>query len=275
MKTLDGMKPAYNAQIAVDSAHQVIVAQEVNTRIADQGQLPAMVQQVQENCNAPPEAVSADGGYYAHSTVEELERKQIEAYLPLPPRARGEFEWVEEEGAYRCPVGHWLRAYRMRKGMMIFRTYCCKGCANAGACGVKGCLKEIHRPLGGKAVEKLARRMKSEEGQAIYAARKQIVEPVLGVLKHDRGFRRFLLRGRSGAGAEWSLMCIAHNLGKWMQAVFPAGSGAGLCTSSAWSEKVADICACALTLLCSWARVVAGQRLWFFPAGRGKLALAA
>ena len=69
---------------------------------------------------------------------------------------------------------------------------------------------------------RLDRRMASEAGQALYAARKAIVEPVFGRFKHNWGVRRLLLRGKSGAQAEWSLTCIGHNLSKLIQAGSPS-----------------------------------------------------
>ena len=42
--------------------------------------------------------------------------------------------------------------------------------------------------------------------------RKVIVEPVFGVIKHVRGFRRWTVRGLEGVRTQWSLLCTAHNL---------------------------------------------------------------
>ena len=56
--------------------------------------------------------------------------------------------------------------------------------------------------------EKLA----SEEGRALYAQRKAVVEPVFGQLKEGRGFRRFSLRGHELVSAEWQLISLTHNL---------------------------------------------------------------
>ncbi|MDE2059541.1 MAG: transposase [candidate division NC10 bacterium] len=49
-------------------------------------------------------------------------------------------------------------------------------------------------------------------GQAIYALRKTIVEPVFGQIKAERGFRRFASRGQAKVTAEWLLICLTHNL---------------------------------------------------------------
>ena len=56
--------------------------------------------------------------------------------------------------------------------------------------------------------EKLA----GEEGRAVYAQRKAIVEPVFGQVKEVRGFRRFSLRGLRLVGEEWQLVCLTHNI---------------------------------------------------------------
>lgn len=62
--------------------------------------------------------------------------------------------------------------------------------------------------------ERMARKLATKKGRAIYAKRKQIVEPVFGQIKEARGFRRFLLRGLEAVKAEWSLVCLTHNLMK-------------------------------------------------------------
>ena len=49
-------------------------------------------------------------------------------------------------------------------------------------------------------------------GAAVYAARKAIVEPVIGQIKQARGFRQFLLRGFEKVQGEWSLVCTTHNI---------------------------------------------------------------
>jgi cytochrome oxidase assembly protein ShyY1 len=58
----------------------------------------------------------------------------------------------------------------------------------------------------------MARRLKTAEGKALYKLRKQTVEPVFGIIKEVMGFRRFLLRGRTKVGLEWTLVCVSYNL---------------------------------------------------------------
>jgi Transposase DDE domain len=55
-------------------------------------------------------------------------------------------------------------------------------------------------------------RLRSEAGQARYRRRQALVEPVIGVLKEQRGMRRFRLRGLEKVSVETALACVAFNL---------------------------------------------------------------
>jgi len=65
---------------------------------------------------------------------------------------------------------------------------------------------------GGTLVQRMSRRLKQGGHRSRYRLRKQTVEPVFGQIKGARGFRQFHLRGLMKVTAEWSLICLAHNL---------------------------------------------------------------
>jgi transposase len=67
-------------------------------------------------------------------------------------------------------------------------------------------------PEGSTVVDKMTRKLQTKSGATIYAARKSIVEPVFGQIKHARGFRQFLMRGIEKVKAEWALVCATHNI---------------------------------------------------------------
>jgi transposase len=67
-------------------------------------------------------------------------------------------------------------------------------------------------PKNATTIDRMARKLQTKTGAAIYAARKGIVEPVIGQIKHARGFRQFLLRGFEKVQGEWSLVCTTHNI---------------------------------------------------------------
>ena len=57
----------------------------------------------------------------------------------------------------------------------------------------------------------------TEAGAALYKQRGQLIEPIFGHTKHNRGFTRFARRGRSAARTEWRLIASTHNLVKLHQ----------------------------------------------------------
>jgi hypothetical protein len=74
-------------------------------------------------------------------------------------------------------------------------------------------------PNGLSVADRMRRRLRTKGGHAIYAQRKVTVEPVIGQIK-GRGFRRFSLRGVTGAKDEFQLVCAVHNLVKlWRMGV--------------------------------------------------------
>jgi hypothetical protein len=71
-------------------------------------------------------------------------------------------------------------------------------------------LSEERREL----LEEMRERLLSNEGKAKYKKRLFTVELPFGNIKHNLGYRSFLLRGLEKVDAEFKLMCIGHNLKK-------------------------------------------------------------
>jgi transposase len=67
-------------------------------------------------------------------------------------------------------------------------------------------------PKNATIIDRMSRKLAAKAGAAVYAARKGIVEPVIGQIKQARGFRQFLLRGFKKVQGEWSLVCTTHNI---------------------------------------------------------------
>jgi len=89
---------AYNAQAAVDSAHQVIVAAEITNQPSDRGQAEPMMDVVETNTGRLPRQLSADAGYFSSDAVKNLAVHGIDVYMPpdkmrhgstVPPVPRG------------------------------------------------------------------------------------------------------------------------------------------------------------------------------------------
>lgn len=60
--------------------------------------------------------------------------------------------------------------------------------------------------------DKMAYKLRTAVGDALYRLRKSTVEPVVGIIKEVLGFRQFSLRGLANAAGEWTLVCLAYNL---------------------------------------------------------------
>jgi len=73
-------------------------------------------------------------------------------------------------------------------------------------------------PHDASVIEQMRHKLRTTLGRQIYGKRKAVVEPVFGQIKEARGFRRFSFRGVKAVQAEWSLVCLTHNLLKLFRA---------------------------------------------------------
>ena len=119
----------YNAQIAVDSASQVIVAVEVTQEANDKQQLLPMIARIVANLGQTPEKVSADAGYFSEANVTDESVKDVDLYVATGRDKHGS---AVETGSDPPPVGaapkeamrHKLRTeagravYKMRKAIV-------------------------------------------------------------------------------------------------------------------------------------------------------------
>ena len=87
MKMSDGgFRPAYNIQIASVPGSQVIVGVQVSTCASDQGQVPAMVAEVEARTGQRPAEYLVDGGYTDKASVEHCAAQGVTLYGPEPQR---------------------------------------------------------------------------------------------------------------------------------------------------------------------------------------------
>jgi transposase len=75
----------YNAQAAVDSAHQIVVACHLTPHPTDVGEFVPLLNAVVENTGHAPAVVSADAGYFSEANVRAAEGHAVDVYI-LPDR---------------------------------------------------------------------------------------------------------------------------------------------------------------------------------------------
>ena len=131
MKNADGaFIQAYNAQAAVDAAHQIIVSATVTAQAADAPHLVPVATAIAENTGHAPRRLSADAGYYSEDAVTALVAQGIDPYIasdkvthgqPVPPAPRGRIPAALSAKArmqrkLRTQAGH--AVYKMRKAIV-------------------------------------------------------------------------------------------------------------------------------------------------------------
>lgn len=84
MKTsTEGFQQCYNAQVAVDGEHQIIVATQVTAKASDQGQMMGLLAEVEEIFKETPRRVLADAGYCNEADLQALEARGVDGYVAL------------------------------------------------------------------------------------------------------------------------------------------------------------------------------------------------
>ena len=84
-----GFVQAYNAQAAVDSGSQIIVAAELTQQAVDSRQLINMLVKVGANTGEMPKTVTADAGYFSEANVTAPVLAGIDLYIPPNQREKG------------------------------------------------------------------------------------------------------------------------------------------------------------------------------------------
>jgi len=131
MKNGDGaFVQAYNAQAAVDAAHQVIVATDVTAQPADAPHLEPMVTAIAQNTGQAPQRLSADAGYFSEDAVKALATDEIDPYIatekvkhgqPVPAAPRGRIPAdlsVKERMRRKLRTKTGRAVYKMRKAIV-------------------------------------------------------------------------------------------------------------------------------------------------------------
>src|SRR5262244_2060754 len=175
-----------NAQASVDAAHQIIVACDVTAASNDKQQAEPMAQMTMAHLAQAGSAIPKD----ATGAMQKIPATYDSGYYSAAAAAA-----VEQLG-----FDPYMATERQRRHA-----------------------PEAESPDRlATAQERMAAKVRTPEGRAVYARRKVIVEPVFGQIKEGRGFRRFLLRGLDNIRGEWRLVCVTHNLLKiWRYAGAP------------------------------------------------------
>jgi len=124
----------YNVQVAVNTAHHLIIAHEVTNSGTDRAQLANMGVQAKEALSVDKLEAVADRGYYSSTEIKTCDDAGIAVTLPKPMTSgaksdgrfgKQDFVYNAAEDVYRCPAGEKL-TYRMtseQDGKMMRRYW--------------------------------------------------------------------------------------------------------------------------------------------------------
>jgi transposase len=168
-----GYEQCYNAQAVVDAdGAQLVLGARITQCASDSNELEKDVRAVPESVGKI-ERVLADSGYVNEKQVEALESDDIDVYMATGAESKQR-----------------RRKYDYRPN--------------------KAAKKETQK-VKASWLMRMKSKLETETGRALYARRKQTVEPVFGIIKHCMGFRQFLLRGLEKVTGEWQLVTTAYN----------------------------------------------------------------
>ena len=169
------MKEGYIApgyNVQLATEHQVILGYGVSSDRNDTKLLKPTVEEVKERTGRKPETISSDSGYGTKKNYRYLKKERIAPYIPYPSYEQERI--LKNKGLFTPPKqpDRELEKYKFRQRL----------------------------------------RLQSEEGKLMMKRRREDVEPVIGNLKRNLGFRRFSLRGKRKCELELGLFSVAHNL---------------------------------------------------------------
>ena len=214
---------SYNAQIAVDCKHKLIVEQEVCTQVGDLGLLAKTAEPAREILGVDEINVVADGGYFKIEDIEACENTGLVAYVAKPQRgsavrqgffAKDAFYYDGDKNQYTCPAGAHLKPrYRRKLRDTILIDYCnraaCKACNLKVQC-TGFSFRRIVRYENEAVLDRMAVRVKANP--EIMNERRNSVEHPFGSIKQWMGQGAFLMRRLENVRAEFSLTALAYNI---------------------------------------------------------------
>jgi len=119
--TKDGYIQGWNAQAAVDSTAQVIVAHTLTQSMSDQGQLAVLVDAIEANLGARPKEASADAGYCSEANLAALADRGVAGYIATgrakhaADAKRGVGGPLTQAMRRKLKRAGWRSRYRLRK----------------------------------------------------------------------------------------------------------------------------------------------------------------
>jgi transposase len=226
MQTRDGLRPAYNAQAAVDSKSGIVLAASVSLNASDAGLLDAVIDQVEEDIGVRPDLTAADSGYFSAAQMQLAQDKGRALAVSMRGREPGKDEplhsWLFVHDTQRnilvCPIGGELSFRGPRKAHSSkdpVDRYSCddyKDCPFAKQCSKSPRGRQVEVGLHRDAALGQWERQKNLEHPEKMKKRSAVVERIFGHVKRNLGLRHLDHRTLETVQAVWATILAVTNL---------------------------------------------------------------
>ena len=227
--------PLYTAQFVVDTESLLVLSFDVFGQPTDAGTLPVMLDRTQVVTGIMVTQISTDAGYVSLLDLQECQARGVQLIGPYqendfteqkrakevkPHIGKEQFQWLPDEGTYRCPEGHRLdykgqERVPRRDGQTVVRHrfHCaaehCRVCPKH-----EGCVRDpekgrtVKRYEGEELLEAHKVYMSTPEAKAISRLRGSVIERCFGDAKEHRKLHRLHGRGLKTAKVEVGLIVL-------------------------------------------------------------------
>jgi len=215
----NGTDISHNVQTAVDSKHHLVVAIDVISNAADNGQLFSMAELTKQELNVEKITVVADKGYYNGKDLKSCEENGITAIVSKQKFNNGtcgenftkdKFTYNKEEDCYVCPTGNKLKRISKVEAIRArYRCTECNDCPKKTSCTTNQKGREVS-PTEYQEYYDRADKIFAEN-LYLYKKRQMIVEHPFGTIKRSLGYTYFLMRGNEKVKCETYLHFFVYN----------------------------------------------------------------
>ncbi len=176
-----------------------------------------------------PRQVTGDTKYGTTENIVAIEDAGIRAYLPLTDFAhrtdfydQNDFVFDPDRDEYRCPQGHPLRRYTVKRteDVVAYRSEAavCNACPVKANCTKSQHGRKVQRSLYIDYLEKVRGYHATEPYKRAIRKRQVWVEPLFAEAKEWHGLRRLRLRGLLNANIQGLLIAAGQNLKRFLSA---------------------------------------------------------
>lgn len=228
------LKPAYNVQLS--SHQQYIVNYSLHQNPTDTTTLKKHLDSFHSIYQTYPKVLVADAGYGSEENYKLLNNRKIEGYVKhnqfdrnqhaknVDPFKSDNLVYDHRQDIVLCPSGKPMKligettrttANGFKQKITNYQAIQCKRCPLRKECHQQtgNRIVGINHPLR-KLKLQAEQRLKSEQGVIYRKQRAADVEPVFANIKHNKNFKRFMLKGLEKVEIETGLLALAHNLAK-------------------------------------------------------------